>query len=158
VDSGTPIHILIRYSDRLHRVGGVITRHNEVIQSQGSVWFGKLGRQVAQKHIDAVNQQCVSGIPTYLYLVQKAGSGYVVDQGTVTEMARVLPPGKEHLVPEYYFTTGIIDGIRLWARLCEIKSIEPSYLGKLRALSSIMPVPETLARSMSSHFIVREIA
>jgi hypothetical protein len=151
----TPIHIVIRYSDKLHNVGDVIGKHIEVIQTHSNVWFGKIGRPLAQMHVDTVNKQCVDGTPTYLYLVQKKGSKYSVYQGTVLKMSRLFPE-EQHLVPKYYFSTGIVNKIQLWVLLSEIKPLAPKKLRELRALTSVMSMSETLAKSMAAHFIVRE--
>jgi len=65
-----PIHLLIRFSDNLFKVGDVISMHDQVINRQGAVWFGKLGIPIAQRHIDKINLQCKDGIPSFLFLVK----------------------------------------------------------------------------------------
>ena len=151
-----PIHILLRYSDKLHGAADVIDAHKCVITDRGSVWFGKLGRTVAHKHVRKVNQQCAEGVATYLYLVQRTRQGYTVHQGDVVRMTRTLPVEQEHLIPQYYSRSNIIEHISLWTELSEIRELESGHLNSVRAVSSVVRMPETLATSMAAHFIVRE--
>jgi len=65
-----PVHLLLRFSDLLLKDGDTITEHNKVIESEGAVWFGKMGSSVAQRHIDVFNEQIQEENPIYVYLVK----------------------------------------------------------------------------------------
>ena len=65
-----PTHLLIRFSDRLLESRRTIDEHQEVIEKEGAVWFGKMGQPISQNAIDKLNKQVTENIPTYIYLVR----------------------------------------------------------------------------------------
>src|SRR5438552_1208957 len=97
------IHVLMRYSDKLHHVDDTIEEHLAVIRQYGSVWLGKLGKPLGFPKIDRINKQCRQNIPSFLYLVQRAGHGgsarVSAYRGSVLEMSRELPETERYLVP-----------------------------------------------------------
>jgi hypothetical protein len=152
----SPIHLLIRYSDRLHNVVDAIGKHQDVLRAYSTVWFGDIGRDLSERNIDRINRQCKAGIPSYLYFVQRAGGSYRLHQATLLRMTKTVPEDSAFVVPDYYRSSGILGVTSVWAHVLEIVNIESEELGKLRALSSIMPMTETLPRSKAAHFFVRE--
>jgi len=154
--SPAPIHILMRFADKLLSIDDTIAEHNRLIARHGTVWIGKLGKPLAERHIMRVNEQCRQNIPTYLYLVQKKGTAYQAYRATVVRMSRALPKREQNLVPHYYEERKITRYVGFWTKLSGITQIEKGQLFELHIASSLFAVPDTLARSMAALFVVRE--
>src|SRR3989442_11376911 len=102
MSTGKLIHLAVRYSDKFMSVSSTIEKHNELITRRGAVWFGKVGKPLAQRRIDQFHKQIEQGNKTYLYLIQKSKNIYEVYQCDVVQMARSVPEHEEDLVPDYY--------------------------------------------------------
>lgn len=151
-----PIHLLIRFSDNLFKVGDVIYMHNEVINRQGAVWFGKLGTPIAQRHIDKINFQCKDGIPSFLFLVKGNRRKSTFFKAGVLFLSLDFPSEEQQLIPQYYFNKKITSQIKFWAKLSDISPLEPGELKMQKVAGSVLEINETLFRSSSGHFIVQE--
>jgi hypothetical protein len=151
-----PIHLLIRFSDSRLKDGDTIQAHNEVIQKEGAVWFGKMGSTVSQNHIDRLNNQVEKRVPTFIFLVKGNRRKSIAYRASLIFASKTLIEKEKHLVPEYYSGLEIPKYVKFWAKLSEIKPIEFSDLQKMRVGSSVIPIGETLAKSSSGHFILRE--
>lgn len=153
--SKRPIHILLRYSDKLNAAAETIPEHQKVISKSGAVWFGKLGRPVSINHVDKINKQIADGIPSFLYLVQRVGRNYETYCGTIVQITKNCPKDERELIPAYYYYKDIVDEIALWTKLSKIELVDQAALNKLVVATSGMPVLESLSSSMAAHFIVR---
>lgn len=156
----TPIHMLIRFSDRIMSIEDTIAEHNAVIKRYGAVWFAKIGKPVGEKSIIRVNEQCRKGTTTDLLLVQKVNikrrAQFVAHKGTVVEMATALPTSEKHLIPDYYDRQDVTKHATLWVKLSEIIPLRSEELGNYKIASSGMALPWTLHKSMSAVFILFE--
>jgi hypothetical protein len=152
----TPIHLLLRFSDRLLENRGTIEEHQKVVEREGTVWFGKMGQPISQNAIDKLNQQVEDKIPTFIYLVKgnrRKPSAYISD---LIIASKTIPPEEESLIPVYYQELEIIRFIKFWAKVRNIHEIESSDLNKMSVASSVYPLQETLIKSSSGHFYIRE--
>jgi len=152
----TAIHLLVRFSDSLLRDRDTISEHNHVIKREGAVWFGKMGATVAQRHIDVLNNQVQEGVPTFVYLVKGNRRKSTIYRGSLAVASKSLPKEEKHLIPTYYADLDIPKYVRFWVKLTEIVPIEFSDLQKMQVASSVLPIRETLFKSSSGHFILRE--
>lgn len=155
--SGTrPLHLLMRYSDRLTGVEDTIAAHQEVAKRKGAVWLGKMGKTTLSRHnVNILNEQCKDNVPTYVFLVQRCSRTYEVYQGYVVGVSR-LPPDNRRLIPPYYEQYGIIPYIRLWQKLTAIRKLDATVLKRLYIASSGSSASETLPRSMRALFLVNQ--
>jgi len=152
----TPVHLLLRFSDSLLKGGDTIEEHNQVVKCKGAVWFGKMGQTVSQNRIDILNGQVENGIPTYVYLVKgnrRKSTGY---RGKLVLASKTLPEGEEQLVPSYYADLDIPKYVKFWVKIKEITPVDASDFLKMQVASSFSPLSESLVRSSSGHFIIRE--
>jgi len=152
-----PIHILMRFADKLFSVEDVIARHQQVIAAHGAVWMGKVGKPLAEKYVAAINRQCREGISTHLYLAQKTKVGYEVYMGEVLAASRETPT-EGLLVPSYYEERKILRYITFWVKLSGIQRLDNESVRRLRIASSGTRVPEALATSMAGMFVVRDVS
>jgi len=150
-----PYHLVIRFSDTMFGVGDVVAKHNDIVSLHGTVWFGKLGQTLSQGRVDMLNKQIEHGFPTYLYLVKgnrRKSTAYRADLLSVT---RDLPKEKA-LIPVYYSEKDMLHYMKSWMRIGQIEPIEMSLMDSLRTINSVFQIAETLARSSSGYFLVRE--
>ena len=63
-----PMHILLRYSDRMRGVD-TLEEHKKLLRSKGYVWWGKFGQGVSREIVGRLQSQVDGGVTTYLYLV-----------------------------------------------------------------------------------------
>jgi hypothetical protein len=153
----TPIHLLMRFSDKLGFIRDTIEAHSDVIEKHGAAWFGKMGKTLGRDKIERINEQCEQNCPTYLYLVQKSSAkGYQIYRGNILKVARDLPKGQNRLVPKYYDTNRLGEYIRLWTKLAKLKAVPSSEITGFVVSSSGSPVLVTLGRSMAALFVVRK--
>ncbi len=151
-----PIHLLIRFSDKTGVIVDTIQAHREVIVKHQAVWFGKMGKSLASKHVTRMNAQCKQRIPTHLYLVQSGKGRCQVYRGTVLEISKDVPLRERKLVPQYYGKNGLTKFMRLWGKLSNIRPMPQGYLSSLFVAGSGSRVSEILHSSMAGLFIVKE--
>ncbi len=151
-----PSHLLIRFSDNLFSAGDVISLHQEVIRETGSVWFGKLGTPIAQRHIETINLQIQNKTPSFLFLVKGNRRKSTFYRATIELLSSSLPKNEKNLIPKYYFDLRIVKHMKFWAKLSSIKPIDESEIQNIQVIGSVLEIGETLVRSSSGHFIVRE--
>jgi len=152
----TPVHILLRFSDSLLKSGDTIEKHNQVVNREGAVWFGKMGATVSQYHIDLLNEQVKDGIPTFVYLVKGNRRKSTAYRGALVLASKTLPEGEDLLVPSYYADLDIPKYVKFWVKVKVINPVEGSDLNKMQVASSLSPIGDSLVRSSSGHFIIRE--
>jgi len=150
-----PIHLAVRFSDTLFGIGNVVTRHNKIVEQHGSVYFGKMGQPISQLKVDKLNQQIEKRIPTFLYLVKGNRKKSTAYRAPLLHVQKELP-SEQNLIPSYYSEKNILQFMKVFMRIGEIKKIEIADLTSLRTISSLYPLTETLAKSSSGHFYVRE--
>ena len=128
-----PIHLLIRYSDRLFKVENSMVEHSQVVEQKGIVWFGKIGKPLGKSNIMAINAQCNNSIPTYLYLVQKNKKEYITYKGTVVDVSRIYPSDEKEFIPQYYFERDLVEFIQLWIKLSALSMVDRTVLNHLKS-------------------------
>jgi hypothetical protein len=152
----TPIHLLIRFSDRLLENKGTIEEHQKVIEQEGAVWFGKMGQPISQNAIDKLNMQVEEGIPTFIYLVKgnrKKPNAYI---SNLVLASKTIPEDEISLVPAYYKELEILRFINFWGKVTNLHEIDLKDLSKMGVVSSVYPLLETLVKSSSGHFYIKE--
>jgi len=151
-----PFQLAVRFSDTLFGVGNVVTRHNKIVEQFGSVYFGKMGQPISQLKVDKLNQQIEKEIPTFLYLVKGNRKRSTAYRAQLLHIRKELPAEDDNLLPPYYSEKDILQFMKVFMRIGEIKKIETAEIKNLKTISSFLPFTETLVRSSSGHFYVRE--
>lgn len=152
----TPTHLLIRFSDRLLENKGTIEEHQKVIDEAGAVWFGKMGQPISQNAIDKLNKQVEEGIPTFIYLVKgnrRKPNAYI---SNLVLASKTIPEEEKDLIPPYYKELEILRFIKFWVKVTNLHEIDLKDLTKMGVASSVYPLLETLVKSSSGHFYIKE--
>lgn len=150
-----PFHLVVRFSDTMFGVGDVVALHNSVVSKQGAVWFGKLGQTLSQSRVDILNAQIKKGIPTILYLVKGNRRQSTAYRARLSLVSKEVPK-ETRLVPEYYTEKELLRFMTAWMKIGQIEPIDMSEMDTLKAINSVFPIAETLVRSSSGYFLVKE--
>jgi hypothetical protein len=151
-----PIHLLMRFSDKLGAIENTIQAHTEVIKKKGSVWFGKIGKTLGNERVERINQQCADGVVTHLYLVQKSSKVYQVFRGTIAHVSKDLTKEEKALLPQYYDVNDLTRYMKLWVKLTNLQQASLAELSFLRVATSGGDMRETLRTSMAAIFAVKK--
>jgi hypothetical protein len=123
-ESSSALHILQRWSSP--RDPDTITKHREVAEEHGAVWWGRLGDPEGRAAIGAsrlkeLRAQLDAGIPTYVFL-HRTGE---VWRTRLIAIRTDRPNDELELIPEHY--RGVVGKHHLWLKLREFESLEPDY-------------------------------
>ena len=152
----TPLHLVIRFSDTMFDVGDVISLHNQIVDKQGAVWFGKLGGTLSLSRIEWLNKQITQKIPTYIYLVKGNRKKSTPYKAMILEVSRDFPKKEKALIPPYYSEKKLLKYMNAWVKIGHTEQVEMADLKNLKTINSIFPLEETLSRSQSGYFLVHE--
>lgn len=150
-----PFHLVVRFSDSMFGVGDVVALHNTIVAEQGAVWFGKLGQTLSQSRADWLNVQIEKQIPTFLYLVKGNRRKSTAYRANLLRVEKEMPK-EQALIPAYYAEKDLIQYMKAWMKIRQIEPIEMAEMDRLKAINSVFPISETLVRSSSGYFLVRE--
>lgn len=147
-------HVVVRFSDSLYKGIDTIREHELVIKEKGSVWFGKVGRSLAQPKMRILNDQIERNITTYLFLVHRRKGGYGWKKATLERVALTVPRNEKSLVPAYYKKHRIDGQSSIWFKVSKISNPSQPDIQKCHVVSSNKPIGETLYKSMYAMFMV----
>ena len=121
--------IALRFADNYAPKEGTIKLHQEIINNNGYVWFGKFGNTLSQKNIDLLMSQ-----PDRKFLLIKSGF-----------------PDRSN-IPEYYRNN--TDKIKCWFKIRKIERTENNVMSKFIISSSKMPLSEASKHSLNPYFVI----
>lgn len=150
------IHLVVRFSDNMFSVGDVVTKHNDLVDHYGAVWFGKMGGTLSLSRIALFNNQISRGIPTFVYLVKGNRRKSTPFKAKLLEITRDFPEKEKALIPAYYTEKELLKLMKAWIKMGQITRVDISSLKNLKTINSVIPLEETLALSASGYFLVYE--
>ena len=148
-----PVHIALRVAQPPSPGGDPIVAHQEIIEAEGAVLFGKFGRPMGSATASLVNDQARSGKPTFLFIASPAAMKMAVFRGRIEAVSNSLGDDERRLVPSYYGRDRI-SKVGSWFRLTALQKDDVGTLRKLINARSGKPLMSLLAASRSSMFIV----
>ena len=150
-----PIHIALRVSaSASNGAEDPFEAHAAVLEANGAVLFGKVGRPMGTSTMALVNEQVERGIPTYLFLAAPAAMRMRVFRGQVEAVGPATAQHDAALVPAYYKQQNLTARIGSWFRLSSLERDEVATLRGLVNAKSGRPVLSLFAASRSSMFLV----
>lgn len=123
-----------------------IKEHKQVIDSNGYVWFGKIGSKPQTTIIDKMLE---SELQSNFIILKSAKECYICNFDKYT----LTPP--EQCFPEYYITRLRMrkDTFSIWFRITEMKEVSSiSSLEGIVVESSKNPLLAACRQSMAAHF------
>jgi hypothetical protein len=143
---------------RLPRVGQqlrtVIAEHEEVVRRRKLVWFGVRGAGLSTPRYSLLRNQIEGKIPTYLYVLQGEGAGFIVFRARIRKISAALDQEELVSVPEYYTKTEMIRRASGWICVEHFEEIEEEALESLPLYVKGTSVINALKRGMSSLMMV----
>lgn len=137
--------IALRFADSYAPKEGTIKLHQEIINTNGYVWYGKFGNTLSQKNIDLLMSQ-----PDRRILLIK--SGFPERYWAYFEEIKKEKPQDVENIPEYYREN--TDKIRCWFKIKKIDKAENNVMSKFIISSSKMPLSEASKHSLNPYFII----
>ena len=137
--------IALRFADNYAPKEGTIKLHQEIIDNNGYVWYGKFGNTLSQKNIDLLMSQ-----PEKKILLIK--SGFPDRYWIYFDEIKKEKPQDVNNIPEYYrYNT---DKIKCWFRIIKIERAENNVMSKFIISSSRMPLSEASKHSLNPYFVI----
>ena len=118
--------IALRFGETFSPKCGTIAAHQEIIDSIGFVWYGKMGASVSDKVISEI---MAASTPRILLIRSGKLERYWAD---VTEIVHETPPATE--IPEYY--RGNTDAFKTWFKVSKFELADRSVMSTCRVASS----------------------
>jgi len=148
--SKTPLHLVVRYSDRLSGNTKTIAEHLAVLNEYGMVWFGKMGSVVGRATRETLVRQSLAGIPSYLFLIQGLEE---IHQCRIVDIT--LEQQNDQYVPSYY-SEEMKRNMSVWIKLSIMCPVKPTVFRDFHTTSSKKTVVSTIKGSMASAFRISE--
>lgn len=136
--------IALRFANNFAPQNGTIAAHQELIESIGYVWYGKLGKAISASVVDAIFK---NESPRIL-LIHSASVGRY--WAYVEKIQRIVPPLEE--IPEYY--RHMAEDIKTWLRVVKFEDAPKNILSLCTVASSGALLSEASKHSMSPYFII----
>jgi hypothetical protein len=134
--------IALRFSNKFAPDCGTIEAHNELIQKNGYVWYGKLGNRIAASVFDEIlgNDE-----PRILLIHSGAANRY---WAYVDKIQHDIPERDD--IPEYYRDDA--DKFRTWFRVIKFEDAPRDIMSKCTMTSSGQELGIASKHSMSPYF------
>jgi hypothetical protein len=143
-----PLHLLLRWSADGRKndvlLTETVTRHLEIAEEQGSVWWGKFhdgGTRPAMsdRRLEGFRAQIASGVETHVYLYRKGE----VWRATILDLTDEASETDRDLLPGYYDA----EDCHLFVRLTDFLPLTPEWpIDRLLLASD--PIPGGMAGSL----------
>lgn len=135
--------IALRFADNYAPKEGTIKFHQEIINNNGYVWYGKFGNTLSQKNIDLLMSQ-----PDKKILLIKSG---FLDRywAYYEEIIKDKPQDIEN-IPEYYRNN--TDKIKCWFKIIKFERAENNVMSKFIISSSKMSLSEDSKHSLNPYY------
>ena len=137
--------IALRFADNYAPKEGTIKLHQEIINNNGYVWYGKFGNTLSQKNIDLLMSQ-----PDRKFLLIKSGFPdryWAYFDEIVKDKTKDISN-----IPEYY--RNYTDKIKCWFKIRKIERTENNVMSKFIISSSKMPLSEASKHSLNPYFVI----
>ena len=137
--------IALRFADNYAPKEGTIKLHQEIINNNGYVWYGKFGNTLFQKNIDLL----MSHPDRKFFLIK---SGFPDRYWAYFDEIVKDKPKDINNIPEYYRNN--TDKIKCWFKIRKIERTENNVMSKFIISSSKMPLSEASKHSLNPYFVI----
>ena len=136
--------VALRFSENFAPANGTIAAHEELIERNGFVWWGKLGVPLSAKVASALME---NENPRILLIHSGKSNRY---WAFVKKLQRETPPENE--IPQYY--RGMAKDFSFWFCVTRFVKAENDVMGKCKVASSGDSLSYVSKSSMSPYFII----
>ena len=135
--------ISIRFSEKFSTDKGTIYEHQQIIDKNGYVWYGKLGSCPSSKVRECILK---NDDPKILLIHSGKADRYWLHISDICKVPEL------DFVPEYYKDKYEVFGC--WIKVTKIESAPNNVISKCIVSSSGTPLAEASKHSMSPYFII----
>ena len=136
--------IALRFGETFAPKCGTIKAHQNVIDSFGHVWYGKMGNAVSDHNVSAV----MENNPARILLIHSGGFDRY--WAYVSEIIKSVPPKEE--IPEYY--RGSTEKFKTWFKVTKFEKAPKDIMSKCTIVSSGAVLGMASRHSMSPYFFI----
>lgn len=136
--------ISLRFTDKFSPKQGTIKAHEELIDRNGFVWYGKLGNAISDKNIAMIMN---NENPKFLLIHSGKTERYWV---YILEISKNIPPLEE--IPQYY--RNVASDFKVWFKVTKFELAEKDVVSKCIVVSSGESLSLVSKYSMSPYFII----
>ena len=136
--------IALRFSDGFATSAGTIAEHKKLIETNGFVWYGKLGSAVSDK----VCQEVLENEKPRILLIHSGKTARY--WAYIDKVSKETPTLSD--IPEYYRDQA--DVFRTWFRVLKIEEADKGVMSACTVASSGAPLSMASRSSMSPYFII----
>lgn len=139
--------VALRFSENFAPPEGTIAAHQELIEQNGHVWYGKLGSAVSAKVADALLK---NELPRILLIHSGKTNRY---WAYIDKIQRETPVRTE--IPRYY--RDMAEDFSCWFRVKRFEKAESDVMAKCKVASSGDSLSYVSRSSMSPYFIIEYV-
>ncbi len=136
--------IALRFSEKFAPSNGTIAEHQKILDSQGYVFYGKMGNTVSQKNQELILKEANPRI----LLIQSGGQKNY--WAYIDKIVNDTPDYKDF--PSYYHD--ISDKFKIWFRVIKFEEAPKNILTLCTVTSSGAVLSEASRYSMSPYFVI----
>lgn len=138
--------IALRFGEHFAPDCGTIAAHQEVIDKQGFVWYGKMGTPVSTKVISLI----ANNKPLRILLIRSGKAERY--WATVIDIQHDVPD--REYIPEYYRESAEV--FKTWFKVERFDIAEKDVMSQFVVASSGTPLSEVSRHSMSPYFMIEK--
>jgi len=136
--------IALRFGEHFAPECGTIAAHQEVIDSLGYVWYGKLGNTISDKNISEVMK---NKSPKILLINSGKADRYWAN---IVEIRKTTPETEG--IPQYYRDD--TEKFKTWFKVISFEAAPKTIMSQCYVASSGAPLGEVSKHSMSPCFVI----
>lgn len=136
--------IALRFGEHFAPDCGTIAAHQELIDKQGYVWYGKMGNPIAARIVEGLKEQEDAQI---LLINSGKADRYWAH---VSEISKEIPPLEG--IPAYYRNQA--EKFKTWFKITRFEPAPRNIMSKCFVSSSGNALTEVSKHSMSPYFII----
>lgn len=136
--------IALRFGEHFSPDIGTISAHEEIIDTYGFVWYGKMGSSVSDKVI----KEIMNNDSPRILLIR---SGKTERYWAQVEEIQHSVPDREY-IPQYY--REYAETFKTWFKITDFTLAPKDIMSKCHVASSGAPLGEVSKHSMSPYFII----
>ena len=136
--------IALRFGDNIAPPCGTIVAHQQYIDKDGFVWYGKFGSAVSKRVANEIGKDK----PFKILLIRSAKPERY--WATVEEISFITPTIDN--IPSYY--SNLRNLIKCWFKVIAIEEAPRDVMGKCIVISSGLPLSMVSRSSMSPYFFI----
>ena len=136
--------VALRFADNIAPPEGTIETHRRMIDTNGFVWYGKLGLPISAKTKTVI----MNNRSPRILLIHSGGTDRY--WAYIDRIQNIIPAKQEF--PSYYGE--LAESMKTWFRVLELKKAEGNVMSKCVVSSSGAILSSASRHSMSPYFII----